>query len=141
MCRLTRIEKSSAKFKTHFTAADKDSVNNKTLQDTGCHNANNATTDTNTVTTIGTSDSEATGTSTISALTEAISLHTTKNQANFTNILEILEKSGNKISTSRTSPRNGRQLSYCYTHGRGDNIAHIGATYMNKKDGHLTQER
>ena len=91
--KLTRVEQSWAKFKTHFTAANKDRVNNKTLQDTGYHNANNATTDTNTVATRGTTNSKPTGTgsSTISALTEAISLHTTTNQANFTKMLKILK--------------------------------------------------
>ena len=111
--KLTRVKQSQAKFKTHFTADEKNRVNNKTLQDDGYHNINNTTTDTNTITTIGTTDSEATGTSKISTLTEAISLQITTNQANFTKMLEILEKSDNKFSTSRTGPRNGRRLSYC----------------------------
>ena len=136
---MTRVEKSWAKFKKHFTAVDIDRVNNKTLQDTSYHNTNDATADTNTVTTFETTDSEDTGISTISALTEAISLQTTANQANFTKMLEILEKSGNKFSTSRTGPRNGRQLSYCWTHSRSDNTAHIGATCMIKKDDHLDE--
>ena len=45
--------------------------------------------------------------------------------------------SGNKSSTSRTGPRNDRPLSYCWTHGRSDNLAHTGTTCMNKKDGHI----
>ena len=54
-------------------------------------------------------------------------------------MLEILEKSGNKFSTSRIGPRNGRRISYCWTRGRSDNIAHICDTYMNKKDGHIDE--
>ena len=136
---MTRADQSWANFKTHFTAVDKDRVNNKILQDTGYHNTNDATTDTNTVTTFGTTDSEDTGISIISALTEAISLQTTTNQANFTKMFEILEKSGNKISTSRIGPRNSRQLFYCWTHSRSDNTAHTGATCMIKKNNHIDE--
>ena len=139
--KLIRVEQSWAKFKTHFTAADKDRVNNKTLQDAGYHNVNNATIDTTTVATSGTTNSEttSTSTSTISTLTEAISLHTTTSQANFTKMLEILEKSATKISTLRTGPRNGRPLSHCWTHGCSDNTSHTGATCTNKKEGHIEE--
>ena len=42
----TRVQQDLSTFTIHFTAADKDRVNHKTLQDAGYHTANNATTDT-----------------------------------------------------------------------------------------------
>ena len=123
--KLTRVQQDWATFKIHFTAADKDRVNYKTLQDAGYHNANNAT--------------ENTGTSDMAALTEAICLQTTTNQANFTKMLAVLEKNGNKSSVPRNGARDGRQLSYCWTHGRSDNTAHTGSTCNNKKDGHVDE--
>ena len=123
--KLTRVQQDWTTFKIHFTAADKDRVNHKTLQDAGYHTANAATTDT--------------GISNISALTEAICLQTSTNQANFTKMLAILEKNGNKSSVPRNGARNGRQLSYCWTRGRSDNTAHTGSTCNNKKDGHVDE--
>ena len=58
--KLTRVQQDWTTFKIHFTAADKDRVNYKTLQDGGYHTANNTTMDT--------------GISNISALTETICL-------------------------------------------------------------------
>ena len=78
--KLTRVQQDWATFKIHFTTADKDRVNYKTLQDAGYHNANNTT--------------ENTRRSDMSALTEAICLQTTTNQANFTKMLVVLEKNG-----------------------------------------------
>ena len=113
-------------------AADKDRVNNKTLQEAGYHNANNFTTDTVTIANLGTTNSSST-------LTESISLQTTTNQANFTKILEILEKNGNRTHNPRNGPHNGRQLSYCWSHGRRDNTAHTGASCKNTKEGHIAK--
>ena len=82
-----------------FTAADKDIANYKTLQDAGYHIANNTT--------------ENTGSSDLAVLTEAIFLQTTTNQAKFTKILTVFEKSCKKSSIPRNGTRNGRYLSYC----------------------------
>ena len=75
----------------------------------------------------------------MSALTEAICLQTTTNQANFTKMLAVLEKNGNNPSIPRNSVRNSRPLSYCWSHGLSDNTSHIGATYKNKKDGYVDE--
>ena len=82
-CKLTRNYQSWIPFKIQLTATDKDPVNHRTLEDTSYHNANNATTDTDITN--------------ISTLTEANSLQTNSNQANFTKMFEILEKHGKKI--------------------------------------------
>ena len=71
--KLTRNQKSWIAFKINFTAADKDRVNHKTLQDAGYRNPNNVTTEINAVTTTCTIFSEYIGIRNISALTEAIS--------------------------------------------------------------------
>ena len=54
-------------------------------------------------------------------------------------MLEILERSGNKITTWRTGPRNDRPISNCWTHGRSDNSAHTGDMYINEKEGHIEE--
>ena len=72
----------------YFTAAGKDRSNNNTLEDAGFHNANNATGD----------DTEplkggnfVSATTEMSALCQAISAQTTKNQENFTEMMELLQ--------------------------------------------------
>ena len=106
-----------------FTAADKDIVNYKTLQDAGYHIANNTT--------------ENTGSSDMYVLTEAIFRQTTTNQANFTKILAVFEKSCKKSSIPRNGTRNGRHLSYCSSKSLSDNTSYTGDTCKNKKDGHV----
>ena len=100
-------------------------VNYKTLQDAGYHNANNTT--------------ENTGSSDMSVLTEAIFLQTITNQTNFTKILAVFERSCKKSSIPRNGTRNGRHLSYCWSHGLSDNTSYTGATCKNKKDGHVDE--
>ena len=70
----------------HFTAADKDRLSNKTLEDDGFHIANGVTgTDT------------ASAVTEFSALTEAITAQTAKNQDNFNKMMELFKvyKNGN----------------------------------------------
>ena len=120
---MLRVEKGG---KLHFTTADKDLLSNKTLEDDGIHNENSVTgTDT------------ASAVTECSALTEAITAQTAKNQDNFNKMMELFKasKNGNTRNNRSDSESGTTQMSYCWTHKRSDNLAHTDETCRNKADG------
>ena len=75
----------------------------------------------------------------MSSLCQAISAQTATNQANFTKMMELLQlqKGGNGGNSGARNQTANRTLSYCWTHGRSDNLAHTGETCNNKATGHV----
>ena len=126
--KVARPQQTWKALKLHFIAVDKDRLSNKTLEDAGFHNANGVTgTDTVSVVTE------------FSALTEAITAQTAKNQDNFNKMMELFKasKNGNTKNNRSDSGSGTTKMSYCWTHGRSDNLAHTGETCRNKADGHI----
>ena len=115
-------------FKLHFTAADKNRLSNKTLEDAGFHNTNGVT---------GTNTASAV--TEFSALTEAITAQTAKNQDNFNKMMKLFKasKNGNTRNNWSDSRSRNTQMLYCWTHGLSDNLAHKSETCRNKAEGHI----
>ena len=131
--KVLRTKQTWQEFKIHFAAADKDRSNNKTMEDAGFHNANNATDEPLN------GENSASATTEMSALCQAISAQTATNQENFTKMMELLQvkKGGNGGNSGARNQTANRTLSYCWTHGRSDNLAHTGETCNNKATGHV----
>ena len=125
---MARPQQTWTTFKLNFIAANKDWLSNKTLEDAEFHNANGVT-GTDTVSAV----------TEFSALTEAITAQTAKNQDNFNKMMELFKasKNGNTKNNRSDSGSGTTKMSYCWTHGRSDNLAHTGETCWNKADGHI----
>ena len=120
----------------YLTTVDKDRSNSKTLEDAGFHNANNATGDD--IEPLK-GENSVSATTEMSALCQAISAQTATNQANFTKMIELLQmqRGGNGGNSRARNQAGNRTLSYCWTHGLSDNLAHTGETCNNKGKGYV----
>ena len=54
-------------------------------------------------------------------------------------MMELLQtqRGGNEVTSRARNQTGNRTLSYCWTHGRSDNLAHTGETCNNKATGHV----
>ena len=126
-----QTNKSWNDFKTHFTKHDKDHKEQGTTRDAGYHDVNF----------IERGNQKNGQDSDFVALTEAITVQTSANSANFTRMMNLFTQQMANVAQGgierNSRPQSGeRPKFYCWTHGRGFNTTHTSDTCNTRADGH-----
>ena len=121
------VNQSFETLQAHFAKVDRDRQGEAIAADLGYGTANSVDCQGNDVGTPTTDGTE------LSALTEAITQQNVANAALFANMMVAMNVAEKSTTKNRLPATQG---TYCWTHGRSDNVSHTSATCKSPAEGH-----